>query len=203
MKEESGRWSREERRKKRGDKRRVEWKRERELKRCHAREINRRGKVDDYAKERWETGWMSRQKAWWTKGTETEKEGGTETEKECERHLWVSLLVGNLEKIDGVSQGGFLQCQGEDQGELFREAARKHLTGNQKFGKGSGRRHSSIRGRWETEKLCAGKFTVELHQLCEMSPSRCENSLISSSAREEVWESLRKWCSLGFVDCKL
>lgn len=39
---------------------------------------------------------------------------------ECERHLWVSLLVRNLEKVDGVSQGGFLQCQGEDQGELFR-----------------------------------------------------------------------------------
>lgn len=48
MKEESGRWSREERRKKRGDKRRVEWKRERELKK-----VSREGN-----KSKGESGWL-------------------------------------------------------------------------------------------------------------------------------------------------
>lgn len=45
-----------------------------------------------------------------------------------ERHLWVSLLVGYLEEVKGVPQGGLLQGQGEGQGELLRQAARKHLT---------------------------------------------------------------------------
>lgn len=34
-------------------------------------------------------------------------------------HLWVSLLIWYLQEVDGVSQGGLLQCQGEDQGELL------------------------------------------------------------------------------------
>lgn len=45
-----------------------------------------------------------------------------------EQHLWVSLLVGYLEEVEGVPQGGLLQRQGEGQGELLRQAARKHLT---------------------------------------------------------------------------
>lgn len=51
-------------------------------------------------------------------------------------YLWVSLLVGYLQEVDGVPQGRFLQGQGEDQGELLGKAARKHLTGKRRRGHG-------------------------------------------------------------------
>lgn len=48
---------------------------------------------------------------------------------EVYRELRVALLIRYLEEVDGVSQGSLLQCQGEDQGELLRQAMRKHLIG--------------------------------------------------------------------------
>lgn len=83
-------------------------------------EINRRGK------------WMTMQKrdeVWGEGGDKRHDEqkirnrgralraGDEETESKL--HLWVSLLIRYLEEVDGVSQGGFLQRQGEDQGELL------------------------------------------------------------------------------------
>lgn len=44
-------------------------------------------------------------------------------------HLWVSVAVGYLQQVEGVPQGGLLQRQGEGQGELCRQAVRKHLAG--------------------------------------------------------------------------
>ena len=91
-------------------------------------------------------------------------------------------LSGRLSSVPGWRSGWTLQVSREETPDWKSEVW-----------KGSGRRRSSIRGRWETETLCT-RFTVELHQLCEKkkkkkSPSRCENSLISSSAKEEVWEN--------------
>lgn len=46
--------------------------------------------------------------------------GGVERSRTVEQHLWVALLIGYLQEVDGVAQGSLLQCQGEDQGELLR-----------------------------------------------------------------------------------
>lgn len=72
-----------------------------------------------------------------TKGAAGERDRGRDNGKgkegnetgETERHLWVSLLVGYLEEVKGVPQGGLLQGQGDGQGELLRQAVRKHLAG--------------------------------------------------------------------------
>lgn len=58
-----------------------------------------------------------------------EREGGRGAEPKGGGDLWVSLLIGYLQEVDGVSQGRLLQRQGEDQGELLGQAVRKHLTG--------------------------------------------------------------------------
>lgn len=74
--------------------------------------------MDAYAKERR------------TRDGKKGREG--EAEPEVGGHLGVSLLIGYLQEVDGVSQGCLLQRQGEDQGELLGQAVRKHLTGRKK-----------------------------------------------------------------------
>ena len=42
--------------------------------------------------------------------------------------MWITLLIRDLEEVDGVSQRCLLQSQGEDQSELIRKAIGEHLT---------------------------------------------------------------------------
>lgn len=107
--------------------------------------INRRGKWMTMQKRDERQGGMSRQKAWWTKGKRSQRRrqmdgavaGANSKSDDKEKwnggHLWVSLLIRYLEEVDGFSEGGFLKSHGEDQGELLRQAERKHMAAKQKF----------------------------------------------------------------------
>lgn len=131
---------REERRERREDKEQERTKdsaRGGELKRCHGGKKNKsKGIVDDGAKRGRGVVRDGRTKG--AVGKEIEEETMERGKREMrrgrsrrltERHLRVSLLVGYLQEVKGVPQGGLLQGQGEGQGELLRQAARKHLTG--------------------------------------------------------------------------
>ena len=80
-------------------------------------------------------------------------------------------LSGRLSSVPGWRSGWTLQVSREETPDWKSEVW-----------KGSGRRHSSICGRWETEKLCTGKFTVEL---CE---KKCHPVTVKT-----VWYPLLQW----------